>query len=113
MGTGQKNQTRFQVWLTVVILFAVSGSGCAPSIEEQVSDRLERFRATLPDQIRGSFDNQEYQHVIVMIDSLLATDDNFESQWLELKKEEAIELFSTSEVIDYYDTYFVRYSQRR
>jgi hypothetical protein len=88
-------------------------TGCAPTAEERLTNRFEKFRSVLPPEIKLTFDNQEYETVVIKIDSLLTIDPKFASQWTDLKKSEAIELFSTREVIDYYVTYFSKDGGRR
>lgn len=85
---------------------------CAPSREDQIKARLDSFKAILPDQIRTDFENESYDAVVLQVDSLLASDPVFRSRWEEMKAAEAINLFSTREVIDYFVEYFVNYRER-
>ena len=87
--------------------------GCAPSREDQIRTRLDAFKAILPEPLRESFEQGDYAGVVVQVDSLLEIDPVFKTRWEEMKAAEAINLFSTAEVIDYFVTYFVNYRPRR
>lgn len=83
--------------------------GCAPTRQEQLHNRLDRFRALLSESTRRDFDAQRYEAAVFQIDSALAVDSGFAARWEELKKTEAIGLFSTTEVVHYFVVYFVSY----
>lgn len=83
--------------------------GCAPTRQEQLHDRLERFRAGLPESVRDDFDARRYEAAVFGIDSALAVDPGFAGRWEEMKKAEAIGLFSTTDVVHYFAVYFVTY----
>ena len=87
--------------------------GCAPTAEDRLADRFKRFRLLLPPDIRTTYDNRDYETVVIKIDSLLTIDPKCASQWTDLKKSEAIELFSTRDLINYYVTYFCNNGSRR
>jgi hypothetical protein len=92
--------------LVVIIIMAV---GCAPSRQDQLQVRLERFRTLLPEPARRDFDAKRYEDVVRGIDSVLAVDPGFAGRWDEMKKKEAIGLFTTTEVVHYFVVYFVNY----
>ena len=99
---------------TVLILAAVvSLSGCVPSRQQQFQERLDRFRAVLPENVRAAFDSKRYETVVAQIDSLLASDAAFAAGWREMKAAEAISLFTTTEVINYFVVNFVNYRSGR
>lgn len=84
-------------------------TGCAPSRREQTQTRLERFTTLLPEQARRDFDARRYEEVVHRVDSALTADPGFAARWDELKKSEAIGLFTTTEVVHYFVVYFVNY----
>ncbi len=90
-------------------VLAIMLVGCAPSRQEQRQSRLEQFRALLPEPARGDFDARRYEGVISRVDSVLAVDPGFARRWDEMKKREAIGLFTTTEVVHYFVVYFVNY----
>ena len=45
------------------------------------------------------------------VDSLLITDADFKKKWKDIKAVEAINLFSTEEVVDFFVTYFENFSE--
>lgn len=95
--------------ITIIGVLAIMVIGCAPSQREQVQTRLERFTAILPEAARRDFDAKRYEEVVGLVDSALAVDSGFVARWEELKKREAIGLFTTTEVVHYFVVYFVNY----
>lgn len=89
-----------------VSILAMSMSGCAPSREERMQSRWNDFVAILPPAAKDAIDSGEYRLAAQRIDSALQVDTAFAARWSEMKKSEAIELFSTGDVIDYFVTYF-------
>lgn len=87
-----------------VLLFALS---CEESKLENLEKRLEAFRKILPEELREKFDSGVYQDVVVGLDSLLSSDFDFKREYEKLKDKEAINVFSTQEVVDFYREYFV------
>ena len=71
--------------------------------------RLDNFLSILPEPIRENFENKKYPLVVELIDERLATDTEFATRWTDLKKAEAIGMFNTTEVINYFVVYFVNY----
>ena len=96
--------------LAVLIILLITG--CAPSREDQINTRLEAFKQILPTQVRTDFENEKYDAVIAQVDSLLAVDPAFKTEWEDIKSAEAINLFTTEEVINYFVKYFVNYHER-
>lgn len=95
--------------IAAIVMVAVAG--CAPSREDQIKTRLEEFKSILPDQVKTAFENGQYDQVVQMVDSVLALDPAFKNDWEDIKSAEAISLFSTKEVIEYYEKYFVNYRE--
>ena len=93
---------------SVLLAFLVFG-GCDPTPEQQRQTRLDNFLTILPEPIRESFENQKYDLAVEQIETRLAQDSEFAERWATIKKAEAIDLFNTSEVIDYFVDYFVNY----
>jgi len=103
-----------QTAAAVIILITIGCfAGCAPSRENQLKARLEAFKTILPEQVRVDFDNKKFDDVVKQVDSLLIADPAFKNNWDDIKAAEAINLFTTQEVIDYFEKYFVNYRERR
>jgi hypothetical protein len=103
---------RFLAAVTTIVVCA-GGIACGPSSEEQAQAQMEAFRGLLPEPIRASFDAKAYGAAVQQIDSLLACDSAFVQRWAAFKKTQAMELFGTGEVVDYFVTYVVEYGKRR
>lgn len=99
---------------TALIILLTTGwlIGCAPSREDQIKTRLEAFKAILPEQARTDFESKNFDDVVRQVDSLLAIDPAFKNNWEDIKAAEAINLFTTQEVINYFEKYFVNYRER-
>jgi hypothetical protein len=95
--------------ITIIAVLAIMVTGCAPSRQEQLHSRLERFRTLLPEPARRDFEAKRYEDVVRLVDSVLAVDPGFAGRWDEMKKGEAIGLFTTTEVVHYFVVYFVNY----
>lgn len=93
-------------WLTILILFLLFVS-CEKAEVEILQERLDAFRNILPENIREEFDSKNYEKVVVGMDSLLEHDPVFKEKFEKLKHEEAINVFSTQEVADFFKIYFV------
>jgi hypothetical protein len=74
---------------------------------QDLQQRLDNFRKILPDNLRAEFDSQNYDAVVKGIDSLLAGDLNFKQRYEKMKDNEAINVFTSQEVVDFFKTYFV------
>lgn len=93
----------FSVILVLFLLFV----GCEKSGIEILQERLDAFRNILPGNIREEFDSKNYEKVVMGIDSLLQCDSSFKGKYQKLKHQEAIDVFSTQEVVDFFRVYFV------
>ena len=93
----------FSVILVLFLLFV----GCEKSEVEILQERLDAFTNILPEEIREEFDLKNYAKVVMGIDSLLQYDSSFKEKYQKLKHEEAINVFSTQEVVDFFRIYFV------
>lgn len=107
-----------RIWRQAIIIAAagailLAAGGCVPTRSDQLQDRLEQFRKLLPETARREFDAQRYEAAVFAIDSALATDPAFAGRWEEMKKTEAIGLFSTTEIVHYFVVYFVSYRGER
>ena len=87
-----------------IILFVF---GCEESKLVNLEKRLNAFRNILPEEIKEKFDSGEHQDVVAGLDSLLSSDLNFKRDYEKIKDKEAINVFSTQEVVDYFREYFV------
>jgi len=74
--------------------------------------RLDAFRNVLPQDLREKFDSGSYEDVVSGLDSLLSEESAFKSEYQKLKDDEAINVFSTREVVDYYREYFLEEIKR-
>lgn len=74
---------------------------------QNLQERLDAFRDVLPQDLREKFDSGNYDDVVFGLDSLLSEESAFKSEYQKLKDDEAINVFSTEEVVDYYREYFV------
>lgn len=93
----------------MLLLALLSFGGCDQSPAEQRQVRLENFLSILPEPIRETFVKQKYNLAVEQIEVSLAENPEFAARWIAIKKAEAIDLFNTSEVIDYFVDYFVNY----
>jgi hypothetical protein len=91
--------------LIIILLF--SFTGCQKSRVQNLENRLDAFRNTLPENLRAEFDSKNYEEVVKGIDSLLQADENFKTKYGQMKAEEAIDVFTPQEVVDFFKTYFV------
>jgi hypothetical protein len=102
-----------RILAVLAVTAVIVGSwGCAPSRRDQIETRLKAFKMILPERIRSDFESENYAVVVRQVDSLLAVDTAFNARWNEIKAAEAINLFSTEEVINYFVIYFVKYRER-
>lgn len=91
--------------LIIILLF--SFTGCQKSRVQNLQQRLDAFRNTLPQNLRAEFDSKNYENVVKGIDSLLQVDEEFKKYFAKMKAEEAIDVFTPQEVVDFFKTYFV------
>ena len=93
--------------LSVILALLLLLLACEKSKVDILQERLDVFRSILPDSIRQEFDSKNYENVVIGIDSLLQYDSSFKEKYRKLKHEEAIDVFSTQEVVDFFRIYFV------
>ncbi len=98
--------------IALVLLSGLMILSCAESKEDKMRQRYEDFRNILPDAVKLSIDNKDVAGAVIQIDSLIKVDPAFAASWEEIKKSEAIQLFSTTDVLDYYATYFAKYGTK-
>ena len=82
-------------------------AGCQDSRVVNLQKRLDAFRNTLPQNLRAEFDSKNYEEVVKGIDSLLQVNEGFKKDFAKMKAEEAIDVFTPQEVVDFFKTYFV------
>ena len=93
------------LFLIVTLLLALPG--CQKSRMQDLQQRLDNFRNILPQNLRAEFDSKNYDAVVKVIDSLVAEDENFKQRYEKMKDNEAINVFTSQEVVDFFKTYFV------
>lgn len=91
--------------LILTLLFAFAS--CQKTRVQNLQERLDVFRHTLPESLRTEFDAKNYEVVARGIDSLLQSDENFKSRYEQMKDKELINVFTPNEVVDFFKTYFV------
>jgi hypothetical protein len=94
-------------FLSAVLVLFLLFVGCEKSEIEILQERLDAFRNILSEEIRKEFDSKNYERVVMGIDSLLQYDSSFKEKYQKLKQKEAINVFSTPEVVDFFRVYFV------
>jgi hypothetical protein len=94
-------------YLSAILVLFLLFVGCEKSEVEILQERLDAFRNILPEETRGEFDLKNYEKVVTGIDSLLQYDSSFKEKYQKLKDLEAINVFSTQEVVDFFKVYFV------
>ncbi len=82
-------------------------TGCQKSKIQDLTQRLDSFRDILPQDLRAKFDSKNYPAVERGIDSLLTVDPDFKRRYEKIKDDEAINVFTSQEVVDFFKTYFV------
>ncbi len=92
--------------LAILVLFLLF-VGCEKSEVEILQERLDAFTNILPEEVREEFDSKNYEKVVVGLDSLLEHAPAFKEKYQKLKDQEAINVFSTQEVVDFFRVYFV------
>ena len=99
----------FKVTLSflLIIILLFSFTGCQKSRVQNLQQRLDAFRNTLPQNLRAEFDSKNYENVVKGIDSLLQVDEEFKKYFAKMKAEEVIDVFIPQEVVDFFKTYFV------
>lgn len=93
--------------LLLIIALLLSFVSCQKSRVQNLQDRLDSFRHTLPESLRVEFDARNYEEVVKGIDSLLQVDADFKTRYEEMKDKEVINVFTPEEVVDFFKTYFV------
>ena len=98
---------KFARSLFLIITLLLILPGCHKSKVQDLQQRLDNFRNVLPQNLRAEFDSKNYAAVVKGIDSLLAGDENFKQRYEKMKDNEAINVFTSQEVVDFFKTYFV------
>lgn len=87
--------------------------GCQKSEIQNLQERLDIFRHTLPESLRVEFDSKNYDRVVRGIDSLIKVDQDFKIRYEKMKDNELINVFTPEEVVDFFKTYFVEEIEKR
>jgi hypothetical protein len=98
---------KYALSLFMIITLLLTLPGCQKSRVQDLQQRLDNFRNILPQNLRAEFDSKNYDSVIKGLDSLLAGDENFKQRYEQMKDNEAINVFTSQEVVDFFKTYFV------
>jgi len=98
---------KYALSLFIIITLLLTLSGCQKSRVQDLQQRLDNFRDILPQNLRAEFDSKNYDSVVKGLDSLLAGDENFKQRYEKMKDNEAINVFTSQEVVDFFKTYFV------
>lgn len=98
---------RFTLSIILILALLPFFAGCQSPKVKDLQKRLDVFRYILPQELRVEFDSKNYEKVVRGIDSLLQVDENFKTRYENMKDEEAINVFTPQEVIDFFKTYFV------
>ena len=98
---------KYAFCLLLIITLLLTLPGCQKSRVQDLEQRLDNFRNVLPQNLRTEFDSKNYAAVVKGIDSLLAGDENFKKRYEQMKDNEAINVFTSQEVVDFFKTYFV------
>lgn len=93
--------------LFLILPLLLTLPGCQKSRVQDLQQRLDRFRSILPQNLRAEFDSKNYTAVEKGIDSLLSVDQEFKQRYEKMKDNEAINVFTSQEVVDFFKTYFV------
>lgn len=75
--------------------------------EENLAQRLAKWREVLPADIRAEFDAGEDAACAEMIKERLESDAGFKERYEALQDEELTPVFSPKDMVDYYRVYFV------
>ena len=98
---------KYALSLFMIITLLLTLPGCQKSRVQDLQQRLDNFRNILPQNLRAEFDSKNYAVVVKGLDSLLAVDENFKQRYEQMKDNEAINVFTSQEVVDFFKTYFV------
>jgi len=93
--------------LLLVVPLLLTLPGCQKSRVQDLQQRLDSFRSIFPQNLRAEFDSKNYTAVEKGIDSLLSVDQEFKQRYEKMKNNEAINVFTSQEVVDFFKTYFV------
>lgn len=75
--------------------------------EENLAQRLAKWREVLPADIRAEFDAGEDAACAEMIKERLGSDAGFKERYEAVQDEELTPVFSPQDMVDYYRVYFV------
>jgi hypothetical protein len=85
----------------IIAVFALT-----PSVEEGRAERLALFLETVPPEAAAAFEAGDYTACAGIIETTARTDLVFFEDFEALKDGELINIFTPSEVVDYYARYF-------
>ena len=92
------------IWLIFLMVLA---TGCSKGVLT-MKERLEKFEKILPSEIRTAFDAGNYQQTIKLMEKEYEKNQQFKVLLDKVKDDEAINLFTIKEVVEFYRDYFVK-----
>lgn len=98
---------KYVLILFLMVTLLLTLPGCQKSKVQDLRQRLDNFRSILPQNLRAEFDSKNYAAVVKGIDSLVVEDENFKQRYEKMKDNEAINVFTSQEVVNFFETYFV------
>lgn len=98
-------------FLAVVGLLLFSFLGCKSPVPTY-TERLEKFEKILTPAIRQEFDAKNYAKTITLMEKEYQANKIFREALEKVKNDEAINLFSIREVVEFYRDYFVSKNEK-
>ncbi|MBD3170639.1 MAG: hypothetical protein GF307_14235 [candidate division Zixibacteria bacterium] len=89
--------------LSIIVIFNILSCGGDP---RRIEERFNNFKETIGPDAYRLFEDGRDSVCAGVIDSLTGVDGNYKAGFERLKAEEAIDLFDTREVVEYYREYF-------
>ncbi len=94
------------IMVAAAVLILVFGA-LKETEEENLAQRLAKWREVLPADIRAEFDAGEDAACAEMIKERLGSDAGFKERYEAVQDEELTPVFSPQDMVDYYRVYFV------
>ena len=93
----------FLMTITLLVILITSGCGGDP---RKIEHRLETFKNCIGPEAAMLFDSGDDSACTALIEEKIKTDIIFKEAYKRMKAAEAIDLFSTREVVSYFREYF-------
>lgn len=77
------------------------------------SQRLEKFKNVLPPEIRKEFEAANYEKTTQLMEKEYQKNEAFKKALDQVKDDEAINLFTIREVVEFYRDYFVNHKDEK